>query len=96
MATKPTVAFGSATRDHAAKVYLGPEQAKVFYGMESPGPAAIGPRAFGGTGQMVDSTRRTEPTVSFGNLIRGSTPQTPTRDRGTIEEKRRTERGAGL
>ena len=72
MATRPTVAFGNATRDHAAKVYLGPEQAKVFYGMESPGPAAIGPRAFGGTGRMVDSTRRTEPTVSFGKSIRGS------------------------
>ena len=50
MATKPTVAFGSATRDHAAKVYLGPEQAKVFYGMESPGPAVCVwcVRAFGG------------------------------------------------
>ena len=48
MATKPTVAFGSATRDHAAKVYLGPEQAKVFYGMESPGTG--GDRAAGRSG----------------------------------------------
>ena len=79
------------------KVFLGKEQAKVFYGMESPGPAAIGPTAFGGTGRMVQSTKSTAPVATFGNAGRAGGGMSQRRDRGaTIEEKRRTERGAGL
>ena len=70
-ATRPTVGFGTSTRDHAAKVFLGDEQAKVFYGMESPGPAALGPGAFGGTGRMVDSKKQTAAKFSFGTGARG-------------------------
>ena len=70
-ATRPTVGFGTSTRDHAAKVFLGNEQAKVFYGMESPGPAALGPGAFGGTGRMVDSKKQTAAKFSFGTGARG-------------------------
>ena len=49
-----------------------------------------GDRAAGvpGTGQMVDSAGRTEPTVSFGGRSAGRTPQTPTRD-GGVRLKRR-------
>jgi hypothetical protein len=32
--------FGSSTRDHAQKVFLSAEQAKVNFGLNSPGPAA--------------------------------------------------------
>ena len=77
--TEPEFGFGTSTRDGANRVFLGKEQSKVFFGRESPGPAALGPTAFGGTGRMVQSTKSTAPVATFGNAGRagGRGAQTP-------------------
>ena len=77
--TEPEFGFGTSTRDGANKVFLGKEQSKVFFGRESPGPASLGPTAFGGTGRMVQSTKSTAPVATFGNAGRagGEMSQTP-------------------
>ena len=70
--TAPKYGFGTGSRDGANKVFLGKEQAKVFLGMESPGPASLGPKAFGGTGKQLLSTRASAPKATFGTGVRGS------------------------
>ena len=70
--TAPKYGFGTSSRDGANKVFLGKEQAKVFLGLESPGPASLGPKAFGGTGKQLLSTRASAPKATFGTGVRGS------------------------
>ena len=67
---EPCFGFGTATRDDAGKAFLGKEQSKVRFGAESPGPASLGPGAFGGTGRMVQSTKSTAPNATFGGSAR--------------------------
>ncbi len=68
----PRYGFGSTTREHRDKVYISSEHSKSEFGMTSPGPAAIGPKAFGGTGKQVLSTKRTGATGTFGNAARAT------------------------
>ena len=63
--TMPKYGFGTSSRDGANKVFLGKEQAKVFLGMESPGPAAIG-------AEKLLSTAPKAPKATFGTGVRGS------------------------
>ena len=86
-ATRPTVGFGTSTRDHAAKVFLGNEQAKVFYGMESPGPAALGPGAFGGTGGWWTARSRQRRNSHSARARGGATARTRTRDRARTTDQ---------
>ena len=57
--TEGSLGFGTSTRDHAEKVFIGKEQAKVFFGMESPGPAAY--KVLSGVGKQCESRNQTEP-----------------------------------
>ena len=57
--TEGSFGFGTSTRDHAEKVFIGKEQAKVFFGMESPGPAAY--KVLSGVGKQCESRNQTEP-----------------------------------
>ena len=57
--TEGSFGFGTSTRDHAEKVFIGKEQAKVFFGMESPGPAAY--KVSSGVGKQPESRNTTEP-----------------------------------
>jgi len=57
--------FGSSTRDHAAKVFLSAEQAKVNFGLNSPGPSAYNTRS--GVGPQYSSRNETAPIYGFGS-----------------------------
>jgi hypothetical protein len=61
--TEAAFGFGTSTRDHAAKVFLSAEQAKVFFGLESPGPAAY--KVLSGVGAQKSSRNRTAPGYSI-------------------------------
>ena len=63
---RPSTASAPAA-DGANKVFLGKEQAKVFLGMGSAGPASLGPKAFGGTGKPLST--RSAPKATFGTGI---------------------------
>lgn len=57
--------FGSSTRDHAAKVFLSAEQAKINFGLNSPGPSAYTARS--GVGPQYSSRNETAPIYGFGS-----------------------------
>ena len=84
-ASEPEFGFGSSSRDDAGKVFLGKEQAKVFFGRESPGPAMLGPTAFGGTGKMVLSNKKTGERATFGSSARAFGGGEPTPGPGSYD-----------
>lgn len=57
--------FGSSNRDHAAKVFLSAEQAKINFGLGSPGPSAYTARS--GVGPQYSSRNETAPIYGFGS-----------------------------
>lgn len=72
----PGYGFGSGTRNHAAKIYMGPEHAKTSSISVTPGPCyevpdAVGPQADGG--------KNSQPEWRFGTQERFS--------RGTRDRK---------
>ena len=71
--TEAAFGFGTSTRDHAAKVFLSSEQAKVFFGLESPGPAAY--RVMSGMG-----TQQKQPKPNRARVHRPQTTSSHHRD----------------
>ena len=90
--TEGSFGFGTSTRDHAEKVFIGKEQAKVFFGMESPGPAAY--KVSSGVGKQPESRNTTEPgfTIPRGGRGKDVVERARKLGRGALQD--RGERGA--
>ena len=65
----PLYGFGSAGRDHVAKVYLSAEHDKSFYGINSPGPLA-NYKIRASVGKQNDSRKPDKPAWVFGSTGR--------------------------
>lgn len=61
----PQFGFGSSTRHHQEKVFLSAEQAKVNFGLNSPGPSAYQTKS--SVGVQASSKNETAPIYGFGS-----------------------------
>jgi len=81
--TAPAHGFGSSTRNHASKVFMGPEHAKTSSISCTPGPCY---EAAGACGDQHDSGKTSPPQWCFGTADRFSTgPRKRTPGPGTYE-----------